>query len=243
MSTADVRVPLKTFGINTQTQQKRSEGDGSLLEVQEIFLTIQGEGPFAGMPAVFVRLAGCNLTCPLCDTDYTSHAMSWSVDAVLSTVRLLAKDRIRLVVITGGEPLRQSLGPLVRKLLFEQYEVQIETNGTLWDESLAPVIGVCTVVCSPKAGLSPQLAECVTAFKYVLKAGDEDPKDGLPKQALDSKVRPERPPAEFSGLIYLQPADEGDAERNAANLKACIASCMKHDYVLCLQTHKLAGLP
>ena len=58
--------------MNQQAPEKQQlRGDG-LLAVHSIFYTIQGEGPFAGETAVFVRLAGCNLQCPLCDTDYTS---------------------------------------------------------------------------------------------------------------------------------------------------------------------------
>lgn len=214
-----------------------------MLEVQEIFPTIQGEGPFAGTPAIFVRLAGCNLQCPLCDTDYTSRAQSYQVDAVVTNIRLQCKGTgINLIVVTGGEPFRQSLAPLVKRLLVEEYEVQIETNGTLFDEGMVPYFNLVTTVCSPKAGVNPRLAEKVDAYKYVMRTGEVDPLDGLPTMVLGGSARPGRPTAGFSGDVFLQPADEGDVEKNAANLKACIESCMKFGYRLGTQWHKTWGL-
>ena len=78
--------------------------DDGGLDVHSIFPTIQGEGPFVGQPAIFIRLAGCNLQCPLCDTEYTEGRIRLSVpvifDAVQEHIRLFAP----LIVITGGEP-------------------------------------------------------------------------------------------------------------------------------------------
>ena len=63
---------------NTQPAEKQVKSSGLILAINSIFYTIQGEGPFAGSPAVFVRLAGCNLQCPMCDTEYTSRQqMGW----------------------------------------------------------------------------------------------------------------------------------------------------------------------
>lgn len=209
----------------------------------EIFKTIQGEGPFAGVPAIFVRLAGCNLQCPLCDTDYTSRRERAGIVRIMSSIDLLAKAVIKLVVITGGEPMRQVLGPLVRDLVARGYDVQIETNGTLYDDSLAPWFNLITTVCSPKAGVNFHLLPEITAFKYVARVGDLDPVDGLPKTVLESGARPGRPPLTFTGMVYLQPCDEGDEAKNKANTLACIGSCLKFGYTLCLQTHKMVGLP
>jgi organic radical activating enzyme len=99
-----------------------------------------------------------------------------------------------------------------------------------------------TVVCSPKARITSRLIPHIDALKYVLQADAVDPDDGLPTHALDSRARPGRID-NFAGDIYLQPCDEQDGELTFRNTQAVIASCMKYGYRLCLQTHKLLGLP
>src|ERR1051325_10188368 len=86
---------------------------GLNLDVQKIFLTLQGEGPYVGQPSVFVRLGGCNLACNFCDTEFDSYKKI-SLKKIISEVKKLSqnssKKRVRnLVVITGGEPLRQPI--------------------------------------------------------------------------------------------------------------------------------------
>ena len=70
------------------------------MRINEIFYSLQGEGRFTGVPAVFVRLAGCNLRCPFCDTDFTSVTETSAADIVREVKRYPA----RHVVLTGGEP-------------------------------------------------------------------------------------------------------------------------------------------
>ena len=122
--------------INIQPIEKRTQ-EKETLDVHSVFYTIQGEGPFTGCPAVFVRLADCNLQCPGCDTDYTSTRRRVCVLDLIWEIRNYFKDNHiegtrRLVVITGGEPLRQkrALAYLIGRLQF-QMTVQIETNGTI----------------------------------------------------------------------------------------------------------------
>jgi 7-carboxy-7-deazaguanine synthase len=100
--------------------------------ITEIFKSIQGEGTRAGLPCIFVRLTGCNLRCVWCDTSYAFHGgTKQSIDEVFAKVNELAGEkRIRLVEITGGEPLLQPETPaLAKKLLAEGYEVMVETSG------------------------------------------------------------------------------------------------------------------
>lgn len=101
-----------------------------MLEISEIFQSIQGESTFAGRPCVFVRLAGCNLNCSYCDTLYAREGGEpLSREAVLDRVEAYG---CRLVEITGGEPLLQEETPeLVASLLDRELEVLIETNGSL----------------------------------------------------------------------------------------------------------------
>jgi 7-carboxy-7-deazaguanine synthase len=106
----------------------------------EIFASLQGEGPSAGRPSVFVRLSNCNLACVWCDTAYTwrfagPDAFERKANQIVlseqdTAARILALAGTRLV-ITGGEPLLQS--PALAKLLalLPAMHVEIETNGTV----------------------------------------------------------------------------------------------------------------
>jgi 7-carboxy-7-deazaguanine synthase len=83
------------------------------LAVESIFYTIQGEGPFAGMPSLFIRLAGCNLACHFCDTQFETQAdnpQDWEI--VANRILAFPIHQRRLVVVTGGEPMRQNWAPL-----------------------------------------------------------------------------------------------------------------------------------
>jgi organic radical activating enzyme len=127
-------------------------GDGRRIDVQHIFSTIQGEGPYAGVPAVFIRLGGCNLACEFCDTEFESFREMGMEDIVervgeLSSSCVKAQDlrlstlaldpavkpqddkNIKLIVITGGEPLRQPIAPLCEALIAKGHKVQISRFG------------------------------------------------------------------------------------------------------------------
>jgi 7-carboxy-7-deazaguanine synthase len=235
--------------MNAQQPQKATYRPDGMLEVHSIFLTIQGEGPFVGQRAVFIRLAGCNLQCPGCDTEYTSELGTklipheHVIEIVNETLLEHGLDPFNhLVVITGGEPFRQNLFPLVDALLVEGFGVQIETNGTLYQELPYDHI---TVVCSPKTGsINTHLLPRIAALKYVASAADIDPDDGLPLQALGHSAMPRlaRPTDEFDGFVYIQPMDSKDEVENQKNLEAVLRSVMSFGYVLCLQIHKQIGV-
>jgi 7-carboxy-7-deazaguanine synthase len=96
----------------------------------EIYKSIQGESSFAGVPCIFVRLAGCNLRCAWCDSEYTfTGGTKLSEDEVVAEIEKLAP--VKLVEFTGGEPLLQEreLIPLMERLLRQGYELMIETSG------------------------------------------------------------------------------------------------------------------
>ncbi|MGW8161525.1 MAG: radical SAM protein [Desulfobulbales bacterium] len=103
----------------------------ALLEICELFYSIQGESSYAGYPCFFIRFAGCNLRCAYCDTTYAyeEEHLSCSVDSVLAEVE---KYPGVLVEITGGEPLMQAgVYPLLEHLLAAGRTVLLETNGSL----------------------------------------------------------------------------------------------------------------
>lgn len=217
------------------------------IEVHSIFETIQGEGPFCGERALFIRLYGCNLKCAYCDTDYTSKRMVMTSIAVLQHAMELNWPYGALIVLTGGEPFRQNVVPLIHLLLTAGYQVQVETNGMIYppDFNTLEHFKRFSLVCSPKTSrINSIIAEKATAFKYVLRNGYVAD-DGLPTQALGHAATPHvaRPPEGKNVRIYIQPMDELDQSRNALNTDAAVRSCMAHGHTLQIQIHKIVGLP
>ena len=238
------RTQDKTMKLNSQIPEKKDYQ--STLDVHSIFSTIQGEGPFCGRPAVFVRLTGCNLQCPGCDTEYTTKRIRLNYHAILGFINIAKRDTsstANLIVVSGGEPFRQNIAPFVDYLIEHDFDVQIETNGSM--QIPLELSQLATVVCSPKtAKLHPSALHRANAFKYVMKAGNVREEDGLPLQALDHRATPyiARPHKSFRGKIYLQPMDEQDAGYNANNVQAVLESALKFNYTVQLQIHKLLNV-
>lgn len=211
--------------------------DGQHLEIVEIFPTLQGEGPFTGHPAVFVRLGGCNLACAFCDTEFEqfeSLPLKQIVPAIEAKA-LEGNERVRrLVVITGGEPLRQNIVPLCEQLLARGFTVQVETNGTLW----RPLPEGVHVICSPKISgghyhpLRPDLLGRVDALKFIISDTNADYRE-VGEVGQHGRDIP----------VYVQPMDEYDAAKNAANLSRAAMLAQREGYRLSLQTHKIMGIP
>lgn len=231
---------------------------GSNIAVNNVFLSIQGEGPFTGHPALFIRLAGCNLKCPACDTDH-SPSESLAVTSLMQKVSIHLKEnpRVKLIVVTGGEPfLQKSLPSLCMGILGldPQLKVQIETNGSMWRKDMdIPLIhygrrkGVeqrLFVVCSPKTNIHPDVIRFVDAWKYVVGQGVKTgvTMDGFPTHALGNSDPVQHPPKGHKAPVYIQPQDYNDKDHNARALKICIGICKQYGYILCVQVHKLIGV-
>jgi len=253
---------------NKQPKEPRSKGPDTQVEIVDVWRTIQGEGPFAGFPAIFVRLAGCNLECPFCDTDYTSNRQWYSVIALEQMIDDLAcQSQIKpIVVITGGEPFRQPLRELVTAIRLLGLHVQIETNGTMFQplgvtpgrevplhrlkdpsSGKTPMLYVnriknLSIVCSPKTPtLHPKIMPYINFLKYIVSADNVSRHDGLPNRVLGSQYAIARPWDGYKGVVYVQPEDHQDPEVNKANIQAAVASCMTFGYRLSLQIHKIIG--
>jgi 7-carboxy-7-deazaguanine synthase len=232
-------LPLPVYKGSLMNKQAKEPlihaGDGTL-DVAGTFLTIQGEGPFSGHRAFFIRLAGCNLQCPLCDTDYTSTRKRISVSSLA-----LAAAEHSLVVITGGEPFRQPIGWLLRHLA-ERTVVQVETNGVIpLPEEVPDAVHIVVSPKVEKVHSSYSKRGKNTYFKYVVNDGAQHPDTGLPLKVLgfDREVyQPSNIPPEH---IYLQPLDEKDASLNAKNREAVFTACLEHGYTAGVQLHKLLG--
>ncbi|MDD5064101.1 MAG: 7-carboxy-7-deazaguanine synthase QueE [Phycisphaerae bacterium] len=105
--------------------------DNPKIKITEVFYSLQGEGFLAGVPSVFIRLAGCPLRCRWCDTKYAWDERTekdYSVEEILGTIQ---QEKSRFVVITGGEPMINSnLAELVQKLKWVGKHITVETAGT-----------------------------------------------------------------------------------------------------------------
>lgn len=244
--------------MNIQLIEKLSHPNDGMLDVHSIFFTIQGEGPFTGHPAIFVRLAGCNLQCPKCDTDYTSKRERMRYLDILAQVQKLTpksyhNHKRMLIVITGGEPLRQEVHHLLNLVDYTNYFVQIETNGTLpfltgrfpYLNNIAHRQGVYVVVSPKTSRVQASVAQIACAWKYVASEQSlYQSEDGLPFHALgmDNYILARPTHSCRAENIYLQPQDDKDEVQNRMNIQACVESCQKHGHIFQLQTHKYMGV-
>ena len=168
--------------------------------ITEIFKSIQGEGTRAGLPCIFVRLTGCNLRCVWCDTAYAFlGGTKMTVEQVLARVAELAGGKVRLVEITGGEPLLQEdVFPLAEKLLEAGYAVMVETSGERPIERLPrEVIKIVDVKCPDSGEEETFRLENLEAFgaedeiKFVISSRRdyEFARAFTARHELDSRVR------------------------------------------------------
>jgi organic radical activating enzyme len=110
----------------------------SILKINEIFWSFQGEGLRFGVPSVFLRLAGCSFHCPYCDTKTSwdnKNGSSLSIEEILSKIeKHMKKYPQSQVVITGGEPLEQDLSEITATLKKKNHFLSIETNGVYFQD-------------------------------------------------------------------------------------------------------------
>ena len=210
-----------------------------MYSLKEVYYTIQGEGYHTGRPAIFLRFSGCNLwsglekdrdsaICNFCDTDFVgtdgpgggkfnsatqlaNHALSfWPEDSKSKP----------FVVCTGGEPLLQIDSSFINAFHDLDFEIAVETNGTI-----IPPDGLDWVCVSPKVGSN-----------LILKTGDEL-KFVYPQKGEN--------PKEFENLAFnyfsLQPMDNSNKEENT---QKTIEFCHNNPrWSMSLQTHKFLGIP
>lgn len=125
--------------------------------VNELFYSLQGEGKLAGVPSVFVRLAGCPLRCRWCDTKYAWNADAGQSMTVEQILEQIARYPTRYVVITGGEPLvHEGISGLIRAIHEKEYHVTVETAGIEYLADL-PI---------DLMSISPKLSNILPLFDY-----------------------------------------------------------------------------
>tara|TARA_B100000674_G_scaffold498413_1_gene536615 strand:- start:3168 stop:3806 length:639 start_codon:yes stop_codon:yes gene_type:complete len=207
--------------------------------VKELYYTLQGEGIQTGRPAVFCRFSGCNLwsgrererptaICQFCDTEFVgvdglgggkfNNALALA-RAIAETWASSSEEGIPYVVCTGGEPLLQLDTPLIEALKQEQFQIGVETNGTI----SAPE-GLDWVCVSPKANSA------------LVQTSGNELKLVYPQKGID--------PAIYSHLAFeyflLQPKDGPNRDINTSR---AAEYCEEHkEWRVSVQTHKLVGL-
>lgn len=223
------------FGDNPQ--RKPLKGDGSVLEVKEFFDTIQGEGMNSGVPAVFLRLGGCNLACKFCDTDFEEFE-SMKLEDIISEIEKLSLnskgERTKnLVVITGGEPLRQPIEKLCSELLNRGFKVQLESNGTLFRELDERVeIVVCPKnVTGEYALVREDLLPRINSFKILIS-----------KSIEKYSYVPEIGQSKYNTPIFIQPIDQYDEAKNLENYHLAVDIAKENGYRLSVQLQKTAKI-
>lgn len=245
------------FGANPIRKLDHTPDDGRLA-VQEIFHTIQGEGPFSGQAAIFIRLAGCHLACTFCDTEFESGINNrLSHFEIADKVRALLDEspHTDLVVLTGGEPMRQATADFCRLLLrsTDIEHVQFETAGNFWEEGLRLMVehGGVSFVCSPKTPrIHPMIARYCKHFKYIIRAGEGAADDGLPEgptqknQTHNAKLARPWDCSEWGKdvTVWVSPCDEHEPAATWKNTQEAVQLVLKHGYRLSLQTHKMVGV-
>jgi len=218
--------------------------------INEMFETLQGEGYFTGVPAIFIRLQGCPVGCSWCDTKHTWEKFA---DREVDMQRILVKTQesdawgnasaeklhqviqnqgwtAKHIVITGGEPCIYNLEPLTELLEQKGYSCQIETSGTHEVRCSAKT----WVTVSPKVNMRggydilPQALQRADEIKHpVARQRDIDALEQLLATLSDNKAR----------IIALQPISQKEEAT-----KLCIATCIAKNWRLSMQTHKYLNI-
>ena len=217
-----------------------------VFRVNNIFYSLQGEGRNTGRAAVFIRFAGCNLRCSFCDTEFESYR-EMTGDEILVAIRDYPS---RFVVLTGGEPTLQVDEAFVDFLHQHGYEVAMESNGTRPAPENLDWLTVSPKVNEKLEMSARALLACYRRDARNEKWGMKNEKCHQPdeiKIVFDENTDPATIISHSSFLIphllYLQPCDTGDPDRNKAITQACVDYIKAHpQWRLSLQTHKLIDI-
>ncbi|AFL69260.1 7-carboxy-7-deazaguanine synthase QueE [Sulfurospirillum barnesii] len=191
-----------------------------MLKVVEIFYSIQGEGTQVGVPSIFIRLHGCNLSCSFCDEELHKGAYEeLSFEAVLERIQTYLSMN---VIITGGEPTLYDLRDFIAFLQGHGYFVAVETNGFRFSH----IANANWITYSPKE------------WNHIAQEGFHEVKFVVGKNAPLEKI------LEFKSdkPIFIQPQNESD-KPNFENVAFCVEFVKKYPrFILSVQLHKFLGV-
>ena len=196
-----------------------------MLKVNEIFNSFQGEGVYAGTPATFLRLSGCNLNCSFCVIvfkDYDELTVSMVKNIIVENME---KHKTDILVITGGEPLLQydEVNQLINQL---NYKVQVETNGTIIKVPLN-----ATYMISPKKEIEKIFKFYKNYDKAYFKFIIQDNHD---LQQINELIQE----YDYNKEVYLQPVYQNAQEITKLILK----KHLPFKYKISGQLHKYLGV-
>lgn len=224
-----------------------------MYRVKEIFKTIQGEGVHSGTAAIFIRFVGCNMWsgyekdrnahakrsknhCALwCDTDFTKEGSqklsAKEIVEIIKEINLATKEPVKLIVVTGGEPMLQlsKNSSLIKLLRDEGYYSAIETNGTVSTKKMKDLPD--WICCSPKVPEDKIKIERIDELKLVFPYyRPEEYKSLLPR----------------SKNLFLQPCDEEKKEgvqSSEITTMECAYFVMNNpEWKISVQIHKMLGV-
>ena len=191
-----------------------------MLNVVELFYSIQGEGSQVGIPCIFIRLHGCNLSCSFCDETLHKGAYeSLSFDEILTKMKAYPSYH---VVITGGEPSLYDLNGFIEFLHAHMYSVAVETNGY----NFSNIVSANWITYSPKE------------WKEIAQHGYDEIKF-IVSQTSDVSLL-----LEFKSYkpMFIQPQNDKD-KPNYDNVAFCVDFVKKHpQFILSVQLHKFLGV-
>ncbi|AWL11443.1 7-carboxy-7-deazaguanine synthase [Saliniradius amylolyticus] len=220
------------------------------LKLNEVFESIQGEGAYTGVPSIFVRLQGCPVGCPWCDTQHTwsvdledkrseqqvmkesGDSRHWFSSDAEQLMALFKRQgyQARHVVLTGGEPAMYDLRDLTQTLHQHGFSTQIETSGT-FELQISPETWVTL---SPKVDMKGgyPVLDSVLAVAHEIKHPV-----AMERHVEELKALLARPATNLDALVYLQPISQ---QKRATEL--AIRTCIAENWRLSLQTHKFIGI-
>ncbi len=199
----------------------------TIYPVNEIFESIQGEAYHTGRPSTFIRLQGCDVGCPWCDTRHTwehDGRNPHTAEQLLEKCLLL---RPRHVVLTGGEPCQHDLWELIQTLQDGGFSVQIETSGTFPVKAPSSV----WVTLSPKANMNMPLLDQPFERADEIKMPIGKEADVQTLLSLLDKT------AKRGALVWLQPLSQ-----NQKATKVCIKAALDYGFRVSAQVHKFIGV-
>lgn len=227
------------------------------LLVNEMFETIQGEGSYTGTPAIFIRLQGCPVGCPWCDTKHTWEVLPEKVSP--SDVVLLkpAEDEryfkaypadlfgiieskgwcAKHIVITGGEPCMYDLTDLTHSALNNGFSVQIETSGTYEIICAADTWVTVSPKINMKAGMPVLTSAMLRANEIKHPIAMQKHIDELDQLLCNNELQAKLSEKAVQPLIYIQPISQLERATQLA-----VETCIKRNWRLSVQLHKYIGV-